>query len=176
MKRTFYALTLTFALASPFTSALAVYAQPRQPAVVECVPSAPEFEAPSLLSQTESEAVDAFFNSKFNYYDAKMLAHFWGTGLGETKAIMGRKILFAPENKAYLEQMLVDARLKALARAENLDLFFDAGFDYRDAEALAGFWGESSPWEAKVRVERNLILGNEPVVRAALRMAREERH
>lgn len=130
-------------------------------------------ESPLQVAQaSESQAYQAFFDSRFNYWDAAVLSKFWTDSISDTKVRMGRKILWGGASKAYLEQQMMDARIKALAEADRLHFFFDAGYDYDDAKTLAEFWGDSSPWEGKLRVERNIIMGNEQVVRSALTQAR----
>ncbi len=120
---------------------------------------------------TQQQEWDAFFNSSYTYWDAKVLSKFWNQNVGEAKARIGRKLLWGPSNQAILDQFLVDARVQALQSAESLDLYAESSYDYDDAQALAEFWGDSTPYEAKLRIERNLVLGNEQVVKDALQFA-----
>ena len=116
----------------------------------------------------------AYSNSEYTYWDAAMLADYWGQDLLETKARMGRKILWGPADTAILEQFLVDARISALAFLESeeyLRFFWESSYDYDDAVALAAFWGDPTPWDAKLRIERNLIMGNSDEVVEALQYA-----
>ena len=161
MKNTIQALSLAMALASPFTMSLTAIAQEEitRPAIVQQV------------AQTDKE-LDSFFSSDYDYWDARVLGNFWGMNLTESKAYIGRKLIWGGESKAYLQQNLLDARLKALANADSLKLFYDAGLGYEDAAKLAEFWGDPNPWESKLRIERNLILGDYDVVMNALRMAK----
>lgn len=59
-------------------------------------------------TQTEKEA---FLSSDYTYEDAVALAGFWGKSLDETKARMGRKILWGDENVAILNDYLEAAGL-----------------------------------------------------------------
>ena len=124
-----------------------------------------------LLSQTNNRQaeLDAFFRSKYNYCDAELLSEFWGQSLGETKARIGRKVIWGRGGIPYLEQYLVDARIQAIQQESQLCTFHEAGYTYDDAVALAEFWGDPSPWEAKQRIERNLLLGKQKAVDSALR-------
>ena len=82
-----------------------------------------------------------------------------------------------PEVKDTVEQMLLDARVPELCAVDGkqaLNYFPDSTYTYDDAVVLAKLWGEPSPWEAKVRIERNLIMGNDQVVKRALGLA--QRH
>lgn len=129
----------------------------------------------TLLSQRNNQQseLNAFFSSKYNYCDAELLSDFWGQSLTESKARIGRKVLWGNGGVPYLEQYLVDARIQAIQQDSQLCTFHEAGYTYEDAVALAGFWGDPSPWEAKQRIERNLLLGKQRTVNAALRKARK---
>ncbi|NJM72337.1 MAG: hypothetical protein HC862_20400 [Scytonema sp. RU_4_4] len=122
--------------------------------------------------------LQAFFNSKYDYWDARVLADYWGQSVQDAKARMGRKILWGRTDIAILEQFLVDARVKALQsvkRAQNpssYKFFRESTYTYDDANALAKFWGDRSVMDAKLRIERNLILGNDEMIEQALRYAR----
>lgn len=120
---------------------------------------------------TQRQEWDAFFSSRYTYWDAKVLSNFWNQNVGDAKARIGRKLLWGRSDQAILDQFLVDARVQALQSAESLDLYVESSYDYDDAQALASFWGDSTPYEAKVRIERNLIMGNEQVVKDALQLA-----
>lgn len=177
MKDQFKALSLCLMLASPMTMGLPALAQleqegepPVQRFEVNYQPPTPPYE---LLAEesSRSEQIRAFGFSKYSYWDARVLAKFWNTDVLEAKATMGYKILEGPLTKAMLDQHLVDARIKALANVEQLSLYSESDYGYEDAAALAKFWYDQSPYESKLRIERNLIMGNEEVVRAALGLA-----
>jgi hypothetical protein len=126
---------------------------------------------PTLLAQrnnTRAE-LDAFFNSKYNYCDTKILSQYWGQSISDTKARIGRKVLWRDGGIPYLEQYLVTARIKAIRGIYNGCSYADEGYTYDDAVALSRFWGESSPWEAKQRIENNLMLGKQEEIDSALR-------
>lgn len=129
----------------------------------------------TLLSQRNNQQAElnAFFRSKYNYCDAQLLSEFWGQSLTESKARIGRKVLWGNGGIPYLEQYLVDARTQAIQQDSQICTFYEAGYDYDDAVALAEFWGDPSPWEAKQRIERNLLLGKQRTVNSALRKARK---
>ncbi|MEC4885384.1 MAG: hypothetical protein SAL70_29320 [Scytonema sp. PMC 1070.18] len=132
----------------------------------------------NLISQAaknvKNKELQAFFNSRYDYWDARVLADFWGQSLDEAKARIGRKVLWGPTNVAILDQFLVDARVKALqsANRSTYKFFVESGYTYDDAKALAKFWGDRSPADAKLRIERNLILGNNEMIDQALQYAR----
>ncbi|ARV59075.1 hypothetical protein BZZ01_10890 [Nostocales cyanobacterium HT-58-2] len=137
------------------------------------------FELLATKASVDKE-LQAFFNSKYDYWDAHILADYWGQSVQDAKARMGRKILSGPTNIAILEQFLVDARVNALQsvrRAPNpssYKFFRESNYSYDDASALAKFWGDRSPMDAKLRIERNLILGNDEMIEQALRYARNQ--
>lgn len=158
MKKKLVVLSLSLALASPVALT--------QIAMAQVTPTA-------VVAQRDSEAeLNAYATSEYSYQDALVLGSFWGMDLYESKALIGGKILAGPESKAYLRMVLTDARTKALANVDDLKLYFNSGFNYNDAEEVAKFWGDSSPWEGKLRIERNLILGQADAVRELLRRRR----
>lgn len=188
MKNSFKALSLSLLLAAPVTLSLPAQAQ------VSLEPGAQvwqqvqqqfpvlqlaEVATPALVveqgvvADNDHQAIRAFGNSQYTYWDARVLANFWGNSVMDAKTYMGRKLLAGMHSKALLEQHVLDARVKALANVEDLKLFYDAGYGYEDAADLADFWGDSTPWQTKMRIERNIIMGNNQGVRRALTMARD---
>lgn len=134
-----------------------------------------------MATQSEDKEFQAYQSSKYDYWDARILADYWSKSEGEAKAIIGRKILWGPADVAILEQFLVDARVKALKSAKpapnpsSYKLFRESEFrEYEDVEALAKFWGDPSPMDTKLRIERNLILGNDEILKKALQFARSQ--
>jgi hypothetical protein len=114
---------------------------------------------------------DAYISSDYDYYDAAVLADFWDATIEQAKARIGRKLKWGISDQAVLDQMLVDARVQALKSVEDLNMFSASGYSYDDAQALADFWGDQSAYDAKLRIERNLIMGNYNVVSQALKLA-----
>jgi hypothetical protein len=132
-----------------------------------------------MTTEAHNKELQAYQASKYDYWDARVLADYWGKSAYEAKAIIGRKILWGPADVAILEQFLVDARVKALKSAKpaqnpiSYKLFQESEFrEYEDVEALAKFWGDPSVMDAKLRIERNLILGNDERLKEALEFAR----
>lgn len=122
--------------------------------------------------QTIAQAeLDAFFGSEYTYWDAAQLATYWGQDLDEAKARIGRKIRWGPADVAILEQFLLDARLESLQSVNDLRFYVESSYNYDDAAVLAEFWGDPTPFDAKLRIERNLILGNVDEVETALQLA-----
>ncbi len=121
-----------------------------------------------------SKELQSFFRSQYDYWDARVLANYWGQSVEDTKARIGRKILWGKKDVAILEQFLLDARVKALQSVEITpnSLYSESKYKYDDATLLAKFWGEPSPWDAKLRIERNLILGNDEIIESAMQYAR----
>ncbi|MBC6430987.1 hypothetical protein FM036_09195 [Nostoc sp. HG1] len=121
-----------------------------------------------------SKELQAFFRSQYHYWDARILANYWGQSVEDAKATIGRKILWGRKNVAILEQYLLDARVKALQSVGTTpnSLYNESKYKYDDAVLLAKFWGDPSPWDAKLRIERNLILGNDEIIDEALQYAR----
>ncbi len=122
--------------------------------------------------QVRDREFKAFFNSKYDYWDARVLGSYWKQSVVEAKARIGRKILWGKSDVAILEQFLVDARIQALQKIQtsnpNLQLYGESKYKYNDAEKLATVWGERSPWDAKIRIEKNLILGQQEIIEKAI--------
>lgn len=114
--------------------------------------------------------LEAFAHSKYTFRDAEILASFWKEGLDESKAHIGRKVLFGGASVDAVDQDLRAGRAQALASVNQLR-FFNESYTMRDAEALARFWGERGPFDAKLRLERKVILGEEAIVQADLQRA-----
>lgn len=118
--------------------------------------------------------LDTFFSSGYSYWDAAQLASYWGQAVDEAKARIGRKILWGPADVALLEQFLLDARLESLQSVSDLRFYSESRYTYGDAAMLAEFWGDATPYDAKLRIERNLIMGNADEVDYALELATPE--
>lgn len=109
-------------------------------------------------------ATQVFFNNGYNYCDAKLIAAFWGMGVGRAKAEAGRKILAGGGNVLRNDVM---PRARQMARCE----WADTGHSYQDAERLAAYWGYGSVWEAKNKVAQLYTQGNTGQVRRSLQAA-----
>ena len=163
MKTTLQAMSLALVLASPLAFSAAATAQETSTAPSAIV----------RVAQNDQEGMKAFFDFGYDYYDARVVSKFWGMDLVETKALMGQKLLWGGQSKAYLYQVLLDARVKALASADELNLYRDSGYGYDDAEKLAKVWGDETPYQSKLRIERNLIMGQDDLIRWALDLAQD---
>ncbi len=128
-----------------------------------------------IAQSQQNRELNAYANSKYDYWDARVLASYWQQSVLESKARIGRKVIWGEANIAILEQYLVDARIAALTGTtrEAIDFFSESQYTYDDAEKLAKFWGDPSPYDAKLRIGRNLILGQEEIVARAMREARQ---
>ncbi len=126
-------------------------------------------------SDRRQQELEAYASSEYNYCDAILLAYLWDTSVLESKARIGRKVIWEDGGIPWLEQYLVDARIRALEESNPQCTYTDAGshpedirYSYDDAVALAEFWGEPSPWEAKERIARNLMVGNRDEIESVL--------
>lgn len=71
-----------------------------------------------MTKGTQDKELQAFYNSKYDYWDARVLADYWGQSVEDAKARIGRKILWGKKDVAILQQFLVDARVNALESAQ----------------------------------------------------------
>ena len=85
----------------------------------------------------ERRALDAYFDAGYDYDHAVELAEYWGYGddVYSAKITKGKFILGTIEFPPPAETHEVDLQQQAL------DAYFDAGYDYDDAVALAEWWG-----------------------------------
>lgn len=163
VKRNMMATGLALALAAPLVLNQVALAQAVDPATSQVV----RIEG-SVARVSDQAMWDAYFNSDYRYWDAKILADFWGSDVSDAKIAIGNKLLNGSETKAMLQVVMSDARSKALQSVDQLQYFFDCGFNYEDAQKLAEFWGEEDVYQSKLRIERSIILGNYDAVRTLL--------
>lgn len=123
------------------------------------------------VTYTDNQAYSKYFNNGYNYIDAKVLANYWGGSPSQAKVRLGRKMLnFGPQDGRY---HIGQAR----SRATQGDFwnwpvsFTDGNYSYNDAVILGNYWG-GGPSNAKMKLARNLINGNDSWNRAALNAAR----
>ena len=126
-------------------------------------------DAPGLDSAPQTQQLAAYASSRYGYCDAKMIALVWGSSVQEAKVTLGSKVLSNLENLADAD--IASGRQQSLAAFEtNRELrcsYEEAGYSYGDADMLGQLWGVSS-WEAKMRIERKVLLGDLSFVRQAL--------
>lgn len=181
MKNRLQAMSLSLILSAPITLGQIALAQVHEEPItpINCVqPTYPgaEFSAgwadkhlaleDDDLRVSQDSELQAFGYSGYTADDATVLANFWGESFSDAKSRIGRKIMWGGTNKAVLELMLVEAQDKALNDVEALNLYADSGFTYDDAQAVAEYWGDATPYDGKLRIERALILGHRDAVRA----------
>jgi hypothetical protein len=120
-------------------------------------------------SNPSDDLMEVFLNSRYGYCDAKMISLVWGSSVQDAKVTLGLKVLSNLENLADAD--IASGRERSLAAFEtNRELrcsYEEAGYSYEDAVLLGQVWGIDS-WEAKMRIERQVLLGDLSVVRQAL--------
>ncbi|MBZ0188790.1 MAG: hypothetical protein K8F91_21285 [Candidatus Obscuribacterales bacterium] len=128
-----------------------------------------------LIAQNSQEAnLEAYASSGYSYWDALTLSKWWNESLGDTKAHIGGKVSGGAVGKAILQQELMDGRIKALNNVNGTMVYYpETSYTYDDAVSLAKFWGDAGPSEAKTRIEKNLIMGNESIVQQALELSKK---
>src|SRR4051794_4111950 len=106
---------------------------------------------------SDEQLVDLFVGCGYTLQDARLLADKWDVHVGEAKARAGREL------KTVGVLPFVDpAPVASSADDVAFNAFFDAGFDYDDAVALARFWGLGQPADAKVKAG-NLLRAGRPL-------------
>lgn len=119
---------------------------------------------PATALATEKE-MQAFAASQYTYCDAKVLSAIWKESVGDAKSMIGRKIGWGDQQT--LNGVLRQARREARAHPERGCDFWEAGFNYQDAEVLARIW-KLSVEESKAFVQEKILDGNELLVRQLL--------
>ena len=134
------------------------------------LPQANGYGTPMMVGQTSQE-MNAYDNSKYGYWDARVLALFWGSNIGQAKAFIGSEVMAGGPSPASVDQKLTIARDEAMKQAQQLRLYHET-YNFNDAQDLAKFWGLANPFDAKVRMEQKLMWGDEQLISDSLRQAR----
>jgi hypothetical protein len=97
-------------------------------------------------THTQAQDLNAFFAAGYGYTDAESLATLWNeTNITRVKAEAGQKLLDG-------ETLPVKPSGDPVAPTDNsVEAFFNAGYDYNDAVALAGIWHTTDAYQAKVK-------------------------
>ena len=127
-------------------------------------PEAPEAGAPTDAEALAREAAaieaftqeqyDAFWASGYTTADVDALGALWGTEYTETKSRVGQMLLDGtaiPIAPGSTPVTLSPGQAEAIA-------FWDSGYTWEDAEALAALWGIDT-WDTKVRAGTALLAG-----------------
>ncbi len=127
-----------------------------------------------LLASTSQVAMSAFWNGKYTYCDAKTLAAYWDQPIFEAKSRAGEKLLNG-EN-GILEGYLARARTRAQDIGQPTCTYNDEGYSYEDAAILAEYWGKSTPWDAKLKMNRLLAQGSNAAIQKDLQQVKQQQN
>lgn len=107
-------------------------------------------------SQAPSARLKAFFRAGYNYNDAVVLSRLWGfeSTPYNAKLRAGEKLLAR-------EAMPLRPRQNVWRTSDEtaLEAFFNNGYDYKDAEKLAGLWSDDDTSGVKATAGRKLLAG-----------------
>lgn len=157
----------TLAIATLFSTALPQMA-------IACSDHFEDNEGDSIITsgvdpETLFRNQQAYFNSDYTYDDAAVLAEFWSTSIGESKARIGRKLLGTPADVQILNAFLEEARIETgyippqiVEATPERNAFFASDYTFDDAVMLADFWGTSLN-ESKSRIGRKILWGGENI-------------
>lgn len=116
------------------------------------------------------DKVQTFYQSgQYTYCDAKQLSAFWGISTWDAKVRAGGKLQTG--GPSVLNWNVKRAQALARQRGIRCD-YSEGGYSYKDAVALAKYWGYKTPWDAKLKMGRLLANGGNLHIRRALRAAR----
>ena len=116
----------------------------------------------------DQAALNVFFNSSYNYCDAKLIGAIWGYDAGRGKIEIGHKIINGIGGNISL--MLSDSR-----NSGNACGWEDTGLSYDDAEKLARVWRMGVPYQAKLKAAQLYTSGRSEMVTRALGGRRQGR-
>ncbi|WP_306211882.1 hypothetical protein [Actinoplanes sp. RD1] len=134
-------------------------------------PSGPSDKALGAIRAAKQNAedaprLDAYFAAGYDYDDAVQLAKIWkikhGDDLTAVKAKAGQELL---DGKKLPVQLSASEKAQAKENAA-YDAFFNAGYDYDDAEKFAQLWKIDDPSDAKVAAGKKLLAGEELPIKA----------
>ena len=121
----------------------------------------------------DGEHLAAYRASRYTYCDAKMIALIWGSSVDEAKVTLGQKIDSGLTDLADID--IRNGRAQALeAFDSNVAIrcsYEEAGYTYDDAVLLGELWG-IDPWDAKLHIERKVLLDDLTSVKQALEGAK----
>lgn len=138
-------LILAIALALPVTTAIAA-------------PGATKSAEPASPYSGEAALMQKFFDSDYTLCDAFFVSKTFDFSLSESKVYIGQKIDWS--TTSILDDDLKRAREKGMKDRTHRCQYYQTGYSYDDALALAKHWGIDVS-EAKTRAEDKILWGNE---------------
>ena len=127
----------------------------------------------STSSDWDAAGLKTFFNSRYNFEDAELLAQLWNISLAEAKQAIGHKIINGIED-LLPEGVEPDSKIdepKVDWDAKALDAFFKSGYTYNDAERLAQLWGQPDAYAGKKLIGAKILNGQEKLIASLLKSA-----
>lgn len=126
----------------------------------------------TMIGHAQVNYANTFYQTGgYTYCDAKLLAGLWNQSVWDAKVIAGDKLAHGLADA--VREQLQDARNQA-GRNNVRCSFEDADnprYTYDDAVKLANYWGEPTPYDAKLKIGRLLQDGYNDAIRSALRSA-----
>jgi hypothetical protein len=117
-------------------------------------PDEPEPEM-APISPADQKKRDAYFQAGYDYDDAVKLAKLWKLNPDQAKVEAGKRLLAGKK----LPIKPDPANVEEAKDAKRVNAFFEAGYDYTDAEKLARLWKLSDPYQGKVEGGKRLLAG-----------------
>ena len=152
--------------AGPADNSGAMVAPAAAPAVPSVSPSPSRPARPPIEQSPEPDPdqkqYDAYFNAGYDYDDAVKLAKKWKMDkedIGAVKVragqwlIDGKRLPVRPSNDPD------DADVVTPKEEQQVNAFFNAGYDYDDAVKLAKMWKKPTPYEAKIAGGKKILAG-----------------
>ena len=115
--------------------------------------------------QDEQQQSEAFWNSKYTYNDAQLLAEWWGMSAPWDAKLKIGSLLMSGDDAAIQ---------KALQQQQQSNAFWNGQYTIADAQILAEYWNKSALWDAKLKIGSLLMSGDDAAVKKALQQANQK--
>ncbi|GLW33154.1 hypothetical protein [Actinoplanes regularis] len=109
-----------------------------------------------VVAEPVPDSVTQFFTAGYGYDDAVKLAKLWKLKTPYDAKVLAGKKLLAGEHLPFKPN---PATAQENKEAQQVNAFFDAGYDYDDAVKLAKLWKLKTPYDAKVAAGKKLLAG-----------------
>jgi ribosomal protein L16/L10AE len=120
-------------------------------------------------ARTEQQQSEAFWNSKYTYHDAVLLAMYWGKPTWDAKLKIGSLLMSGDD--AAIQKAVQQAKVVQ----QQWNAYSNSKYTYDDAVLLAEYWGKLEPWDAKLKIGSLLMSGDDAAIQKALQQAKPQR-
>lgn len=151
--------------AGPADNSGTMVAPAAAPAVPSVAPSPSRSAEPSRSPEPidpDQKQYDAYFNAGYDYDDAVKLAKKWKMDkedIGAVKVRAGQWLIDGKRLPVQPSNDPDDVDVVTPKEEQQVNAFFEAGYDYDDAVKLAKMWKKPTPYEAKITGGKKILAG-----------------